>query len=76
MPENFKPGLYKHYKGKLYRALFLAEHHETEKRFVVYVPLEYPKSGVRIRELEDWFAPVGIVPTGKLPARRFEWIGP
>jgi hypothetical protein len=74
--EDFRPGLYRHYKGKLYRALFLATHHENEQQFVVYVPLEYPESGVRVRELEDWFAYVGIVPRDKLPARRFERIGP
>jgi len=57
MPE-FKAGLYKHYKGGLYRALFLATHHETEKQFVVYVALAYPESGVRVRELEDWNAEI------------------
>lgn len=81
MPE-FKPGLYRHYKGGFYRALFLASHHETEQQFVVYVPLEYPASGVRVRELKNWFETM-LIPNpieGTSPAffqkLRFEQVGP
>lgn len=38
---EFKPGVYEHFKGGLYRALVLAQHHhETNRKFVVYVSLQ------------------------------------
>ena len=36
---KFKPGVYKHFKGKLFLALFLAKHSETEEDMVIYVGL-------------------------------------
>jgi hypothetical protein len=77
VPE-FKPGLYQHYRGGFYRALFLATHHETNHAYVVYVPLEYPKTGVRVRELGDWFGklPAEVREGGWSQSRRFEWVGP
>jgi hypothetical protein len=36
---EFKPGIYEHYKGDRYQALFLAEHHETRQPFVTYLSL-------------------------------------
>lgn len=30
------PGLYKHYKGKIYKVINIATHTETEEKFVVY----------------------------------------
>jgi hypothetical protein len=47
--ETFKPGIYRHYKGGLYRALCLVEHHESRQEYVVYVCLE--KGTVNIRPL-------------------------
>lgn len=41
---QFTPGVYQHYKGPKYLALFVARHSETEERLVVYMPLE-PKDG-------------------------------
>ena len=49
--KSFKPGLYKHWKGGMYRALFVANDSEDlEKEFVVYESLE--KRAMRIRPLE------------------------
>jgi hypothetical protein len=31
-----KPGVYKHYKGKMYRVLDVAHHSETGEKLVVY----------------------------------------
>ncbi len=31
-----KPGLYRHYKGNLYRLLFLARHTESMENMVIY----------------------------------------
>jgi hypothetical protein len=77
---EFKPGLYRHYKGMLYRALFLASHHETNHAYVVYVPLDYPNTGVRVREIGDWNATILVPnpaeqPPAFLQKPRFEWIG-
>jgi hypothetical protein len=44
---DFKPGVYEHYKGGLYRALFLVEHHETRQPMVVYVSLLHGTVNVR-----------------------------
>jgi len=48
----FKPGLYQHYKGGLYSALFLLTHHHTRKPMVVYTSLAY--GGVNARPLVGW----------------------
>lgn len=46
-PADFKPGLYQHYTGDLYRALMLVNHHETREHMVVYVSLKHGSSNVR-----------------------------
>lgn len=38
------PGLYRHFKGKVYRVLFIARHSETEERLVIYHPEDQPES--------------------------------
>lgn len=63
--EPFKPGIYRHWKGPLYRALFLAQEstnrvishrtdatESTEEPLVVYVSLE--SGNVCVRSLEQW----------------------
>ena len=48
---SFKPGLYKHFKGGMYQAFFVARHSEDrEKEFVVYKSLE--KGSIWVRPLD------------------------
>lgn len=80
--QDFRPGIYRHYKGSLYRALCLARDHETQAPLVVYVPLsphgdsKLP-SPPQVRPLctpgqDSWTDRVGY--PGSVP--RFEWVGP
>jgi len=43
-----KTGIYKHYKGNLYKVIAVARHSETEEEFVVYQAL-YDEHGIWIR---------------------------
>ena len=52
--DDFKPGLYRHYKGGLYRALFLATDEATKQPHVVYVALS--DGSLWTRSLQDWCA--------------------
>lgn len=45
-------GVYRHYKGPLYRVLHVARHHETNEPFVVYQSLE--RGTINVREFKDW----------------------
>lgn len=76
---SFRPGLYRHYKGGLYIALFLCSHHETGETFVAYVSQEHLDSGVRLREWcspgkDSWTDDVDGGDAGLVP--RFAWVGP
>lgn len=83
---DFKPGLYRHYKGGLYRAIALVAHHETQKLMVLYVPLEHPESQLQVRELDDnsggswndWIDERGSAVSDCRPGdrRRFEYVQP
>jgi hypothetical protein len=46
-------GTYKHYKGGLYRVLFIANHSETDEDLVVYQSLHY--GSYHARPLNMWF---------------------
>lgn len=62
---EFKPGVYRHYKGGRYRALHRVKHHETGELFVVYVSLTYGSLHLR-----EWATPgadswTDILPNGQ-----------
>jgi hypothetical protein len=48
----FEPGLFRHYKGNLYRAIGLATHSETEEPLVVYHREGDPR--LWVRPLDMW----------------------
>ncbi|MDD4850298.1 MAG: DUF1653 domain-containing protein [Gemmiger sp.] len=47
------PGVYRHFKGNLYRVLFTATHSETGEAMVVYQPL-YGAGGYWVRPAAMW----------------------
>lgn len=49
---DFKPGLYRHYKGRLYSALALVRHHETGEPMVLYASLD--RGTFNVRPLRGW----------------------
>lgn len=89
MKEEVRPGQYRHYKGGLYTVLFVAEHHETRAKQVVYVCHE--QGGVTVRPMrgtpgdpDGWLDEVnlnrGMLDSRNLPfepkyAQRFEYVG-
>ena len=69
---NIKPGLYRHFKGKEYRLLFVARHSETGEPMVVYQAL-YGERGYWVRPAAMWSETVerdGYI------GPRFTYIGP
>ncbi len=68
---NFKPGRYRHFKGKEYRALFVAKNSETCEPEVVYQAL-YGDGEYWVRPLSMWNETVER--DGKSFCR-FEYIG-
>lgn len=63
-----KIGRYRHYKGKFYEVIGIAEHSETGEKLVVYRP-EYGERGLWVRPLEMF---TEILPSGE---KRFEYEG-
>ena len=53
MSEELKPGIYRHFKGNLYRLLFVAKHSETLEPMVVYQAL-YGERGCWVRPAGMW----------------------
>ena len=50
-----KGGVYRHYKGDLYRVVLLAEHSNDEEWMVVYEPMyENPDAPYFTRPLREW----------------------
>lgn len=50
---ELKPGLYRHFKGNLYRLLYVAKHSETLELMVVYQAL-YGEMGIWVRPASMW----------------------
>ncbi len=81
---EFKPGLYRHYKGGLYTAICLVTHHETRKPMVLYVSHTY--GGMNVRPLHGWEGDLDgwedvvdeAADGGTLPrlVPRFQFVGP
>ena len=69
--DEFKPGIYRHYKGKDYELLYLARHSETEEPMVVYRQL-YGERGVWVRPAAMWNE---TVERGGERVKRFTYIG-
>ena len=74
-PADFKPGVYRHYKGQHYLALGLAREDETNETVVVYTRL-YPRDGLPMstRRLSVWNESVIVTP-GAAPQPRFSYVG-
>ena len=50
---ELRPGLYRHFKGNLYRLLYVAKHSETLEPMVVYQAL-YGEKGIWVRPVSMW----------------------
>ncbi len=70
--DELKPGLYRHFKGKEYRLLFVARHSETEEPMVVYQAL-YGERGYWVRPAAMWNEDVE---REGYSGKRFTYIGP
>lgn len=67
---EIRPGIYRHYKGKLYRVLGVGRNSETLEEFVVYQALyesEFGKNAFWIRPKAMFFEEVEV--EGKKVAR-------
>ena len=69
--EGIRPGVYRHFKGKLYRVLGTARHSETMEELVVYQAL-YGERGLWVRPAAMWSQEVER-DGRRLP--RFCWVG-
>ncbi len=64
---EFKEGIYRHFKGNLYKALFLANDSETTEKMVVYQAL-YGEKEIWVRPLKMWNESVTL-PNGEVVKR-------
>ena len=53
MDYDIRPGVWRHFKGNLYRVLYLATHSETLEQMVVYQAL-YGAGGIWVRPAAMW----------------------
>ena len=51
--QEIQPGLWKHFKGNLYRVMYVALHSETGEEIVVYQAL-YGQRGMWVRPASMW----------------------
>lgn len=68
---DIKPGVYRHYKNKLYRVVGVALHSETHEPVVVYKPLYESDAELWVRPY-DMFVETIIVGGKEVP--RFEYV--
>lgn len=66
-----KQGIYRHYKGNLYQVLHVAQHSETQEKFVVYQCL-YGDFSIWVRPF-DMFNEIVELENGKTQPR-FEFL--
>ena len=70
MRSDFRPGVYRHFKGNLYRLIYVAKHSETQEDYVVYQAL-YGERGF-------WVRPAKMrneaVSRGGYSGKRFAWV--
>lgn len=70
--EKIKPGIYRHYKGQLYRVITVAKHEETLEELVVYEALyNNPRSKFWARPLKVFTEKVDM---GSKKQPRFEFV--
>lgn len=55
--QEIQPGLWKHFKGNLYRVMYVALHSETGEEMVVYQAL-YGQRGMWVRPASMWLEAV------------------
>ena len=70
--ETIKAGVYRHFKGNLYRVLFTARHSETGEELVVYQAL-YGEKGCWVRSAAMWQE---VVKRENYTGPRFTWVEP
>lgn len=68
---TLKPGVYRHFKGNMYRLLYVARHSETLEDMVVYQAL-YGERGIWVRPAAMWSE--RVVRDG-YDGPRFSWVG-
>ncbi len=66
-----KPGLYRHFKGNLYKVIGTAFHSETQEEMVVYIP-QYGEGKMWVRPLDNFLSKKIV--DGKAVVR-FEYLG-
>lgn len=71
MAEAFRPGRYRHFKGREYELLCLARHSETLEDMVVYRAL-YGERGVWVRPAAMWNE---LVERDGIRVPRFSYLG-
>lgn len=70
---EIKLGIYKHFKGGMYRVIGVAKHSETLEDLVIYEALyDNPKSKFWVRPLENFLEEVEL---GGKKVLRFEYVG-
>lgn len=66
-----KQGLYRHYKGNLYRLLYIARHSETLEEMVIYQDVNNPEK-IWARPASMWEETVEV---GGERVSRFQYLG-